>query len=129
MVVVVGIVVDVVLVVDVVVLVEVEVVVAVVAVVVVDVVVDVVVVVGGTGHAENSDVSLVMRSVAVAVSSVAPIVWPKLTVKPTSPFPSVVPVSTVPTKVLPSPLPRRIALVIREDLDAEGAAGPRVEPR
>src|SRR5947208_2945548 len=68
------------------------------------VVVEVVVVVGATGHAENSEVSPLARSVAVAVKSVAPIGCPKVTVKPTSPFASVAAVSTVPTKVLPSPL-------------------------
>src|SRR5437667_116841 len=67
-------------------------------------VVEVVVVVGATGHAENSEVSPLARSVAVAVKSVAPIGCPKVTVKPTSPFASVAAVSTVPTKIFPSPL-------------------------
>jgi hypothetical protein len=64
---------------------------------------DVVVVVGGARHAENSDVSFVVRSVAVAVSAVAPMVWPKSTTKATWPLPSVIPVVTAPRNVWPSP--------------------------
>src|SRR5215470_17700076 len=67
-------------VVDVVLGVVVEVVVPVIEVVVVPVV-EVVVVVGGAEHAENSDVSCVVRSVAVAVRAVAPTVLPKSTTK------------------------------------------------
>ena len=93
----------VVLVLDVVLGVVVEVVVAPMEVVVVVAAMEVVVVVGGARHAENSDVSFVVRSVAVAVSAVAPMVWPKSTTKATWPLPSVIPVVTAPRNVWPSP--------------------------